>query len=161
MKIVTKLFLIACLLVGVGASLTSNAQIESNVTIKANVPYAFVVGDTTLPAGAYTIRVADGFNNRDVLVIKSATGKTAVFFETAPVTGKSPMDKSELVFDKIGDTYFLSQVFLRGDDAGNQLLKSKTQRWLEEGGSTATAHQSNAVIRIPVKIAKSLAGKRD
>lgn len=159
MKMVTKLFLSLCLLVGLGATLTSNAQIKSDITIKANVPYAFVVGDTTLPAGAYTIRVADGFQN--VLVITSATGKTAVLFQTEPVTARSAMDKNELVFDKIGDTYFLSQVFLRGDVSGSQLLKSKMQLRLEEGGSTATAHQPNPVIRIPVKIAKSLTGKRD
>jgi hypothetical protein len=158
MKIVMKVFLSLCLLVGLGATLTSNAQIESDVTIKANVPYAFVVGDTTLPAGEYTIRVAEGFSG--VLMIRSDTGKTTVLFETEPVTASSPGDKNELVFDKIGDTYFLSQVFVSGDDSGSQLLKSKMQRRLEEGGSTATAHKSNAVTRIPVKIAKSLAGKR-
>jgi len=41
------------------------------------------------------------------------------------------------VFDKIGDTYFLSRVFLQGDEGGSQLRKSKTQQRLEENGSIA------------------------
>jgi hypothetical protein len=44
------------------------------------------------------------------------------------------------VFDKIADTYFLSRVFLKGNEGGNQLLKSKTQRQLEENGSIAESH---------------------
>jgi len=41
---------------------------------------------------------------------------------------------------KTGDTYFLSKVFLEGDEGGNQLLKSKMQRRLEENGSIAESH---------------------
>jgi hypothetical protein len=48
--------------------------------------------------------------------------------------------QTELVFDKIGDTYFLSRVFLKGNEGGNQLLKSKTQQRLEENGSIAESH---------------------
>ena len=140
MKIVTKLFLSLCLVAGLGATLT-NAQIRSDATIRANIPYSFVVNNTTLPAGRYVITVSDPYgSDTSVLEIRSANGKTAVLFDTEPVTDPRPAPLTELVFDKIGDTYFLSKVFLKGDGGGNQLLKSKTQRRLEENGSIAESH---------------------
>ena len=139
MKIVTKLFLSLCLVAGLGATLT-NAQIRSDATIRANIPYSFVVNNTTLPAGTYMVTVLDAYaSDLSVLEIRSANGKTAVLFETEPVTVPGLAPRTELVFDKVGDTYFLSKVFLK-DDEGNQLLKSKAQRRLEENGSIAESH---------------------
>ena len=138
MKIVTKLFLSLCLVAGLAATLTANAQIRSDATIRANIPYAFVVNNTTLPGGTYVITVSDPYgSDTSVLEIRSANGKTAVLFDTDPITGPRLAPQTELVFDKVGDTYFLSRVFLEGDGGGNQLLKSKKQRRLEENGSIA------------------------
>jgi hypothetical protein len=140
MKIVTKLFLALCL-VSLGATLTANAQIRSDAQIRANIPYSFVVNNTTLPAGGYVITVVDPYESvLTVLEIRSANGKTAVLFKTEPVTVSGSARQTELVFDKIGDTYFLSKVFLEGDEGGNQLPKSKMQRRLKENGSIAESH---------------------
>src|SRR5829696_2011427 len=140
MKIVTKLFLSLCLVAGLGATLT-NGQIRSNATIRANIPYSFVVNNTTLPAGTYVITVLDPYaSDLSVLEIRSANSKTAVLFETDPVTVPGLAPQTELVFDKIGDTYFLSRLFLKGNEGGNQLRKSKRQRDLEENGSIAESH---------------------
>jgi len=144
MKIVTKLFLSLCL-VTVGATLTADAQIRSTeTTIKANIPYSFVVNNTTLPAGTYTIRVLDPYgSDLTVLEIRSANRKTAIVFETDPIAVPRLAPRTELVFDRIGDTYFLSKIFLEGKD-GNQLPKSKMQRQLEENGSIAKSHSITA-----------------
>ena len=139
MKIVTKLFLALCLVAGLGATLT-NAQTRSDAAIRANIPYAFVVNNTTLPAGTYVITVSDPYgSDTSVLEIRSANGKTAVLFDTDPITGPRLAPQTELVFEKIGDTYFLSQVFLQGDE-GSQVRKSKTQQRLEDNGSIAESH---------------------
>ena len=140
MKIITKLFLALCL-VSLGATLTANAQIRSDATIRANIPNSFVVNNATLPAGTYLITVVDvGASDLTVLEIRSANGKTAVLFDTQSVTVPGLAPQTALVFDKIGDTYFLSRVFLKGNEGGNQLLKSKMQRRLEENGSIAESH---------------------
>lgn len=153
MKIVTKLFLSLCLVAGLGITLTANAQIRSDATIRANIPYAFAVNNTTLPAGTYLIRVSDPYgSDTSVLEIRSANGKTAVLFNTDPITGPRLAPQTELVFDKIGDTYFLSRVFLKGDEGGSQLLKSKRQRQLEENGSIA---ESNSIAASPAQAKNS------
>ena len=158
MRFITKLFLSLCLVVGLGATLTSNAQLDSSAGIKANIPHSFVVNNTTLPAGTYMITVSDNDSaDLNVLEIRSTNGKTAVFFDTEPVNVARKARQSELVFDKIGDTYFLSRVFMRGDEGGNQLLKSKKEKRLEEGGSTAETQRVEAT---PVQAkAGRLAGK--
>src|SRR5919107_764385 len=85
-KIITKLFLSLFLMVGLGATLTSNAQIESDANIRANIPHSFVVNNTTLPAGKYWIKVSDAdAADLTVLEIRSVDGKTALLFETQPV----------------------------------------------------------------------------
>jgi hypothetical protein len=160
MKTLTKLFLSLCLVVGLGATLAANAQIDSGVTIRANIPHAFVVNNTTLPAGAYDIRVADDYTELNVLEIRSVNRKMSVLFDTESTEAKRIMKTSELAFDKIGDTYFLSRVFLSGDQSGNQLLKSKLQRRLEAGGAVAESH-SIAATRMQGKTSKQSARKSD
>jgi hypothetical protein len=155
MKIVTKFFLSLCLVAGLGATLTANAQIRSDATIRANIPYSFVVNNTTLPAGTYVITVAAPYGtDLTVLEIRSANAKTAVLFDTESAAVPGRATQTELVFDKIGDTYFLSKVFLKGDEGGNQLLKSKMQRRLEENGSIAESHS------IPASSALAKSSKR-
>lgn len=134
---IRKLFLSLCLVIGLGAVMMTQAQIESDVTIIANIPHAFVVRDTTLPAGKYTVRMADANNNSTVLEIRSAKGKVAVLVETQPIEEVRAAGRTELVFDQIGDQWFLSKVFLKGDDSGNQLEQTKMQRRLEDGGLKA------------------------
>lgn len=158
MKVMAKVFLSLCVVIGMGAMLAANAQIESDATIKVNIPYAFVVNNTTLPPGAYTIKVADDFSNLNVLEIRSANGKTNVLFDTEPVNFEREKRRSEVVFDRIGETYFLSQVFLKGEESGNQVLKSKRQRRLEESGSIAERSSIEA-SPVQVKGAKQTAKK--
>jgi hypothetical protein len=137
MSKLSKIFLSLCLVLGLGAAMGAQAQIESDAVIEVNIPHAFIVRDTQLPAGKYMIQVADGYDDLKVLEIRSMNGHTGVFFDTENTQANSTPSKSELVFDKIGDKYFLSQVFVEGDASGNQLIKSRAQRKLEDGGLKA------------------------
>ncbi len=134
---ISKLFLSLCLIIGLSAVMVTNAQIDSDATIYVNIPHPFIVRDTTLPAGEYMVKVADDYNDLNVLEIRSRDKHTAVMFETEPVQANRAPGRSELVFYKIGDNYFLSRVFLKGDESGNELPKSRMLRRLEGGGVTA------------------------
>jgi len=100
--------------------------------------------------------VADDYSNLNVLEIRSANGKMNVLFDTEPINFEREKRQSEVVFAKIGDDYFLSQVFLRGDESGNQVVKSKRQRRLEESGSVAERSSIGAAV---VKAVKQTAKK--
>jgi len=133
-KYATQLFLTLALLV-VGGLTAAQAQMDSDTTIDANIPFQFVVGTTTLPAGKYVIRqLDDSGNTPNVLEIRSAKGKLATILDTENASMDQPAKKSEVTFDKIGDKYFLSQIFVEGENYGTQAIESKMERKLKDGG---------------------------
>jgi hypothetical protein len=142
-----KLCLALCLLT-VGGVVVANAQIDSGTTIQANVPFTFVVGDTTLPAGKYDIRVLDA-DALNVLELRSVKGNTAVTFNTDDTQTKRDqiLNKGDLVFDKIGDKYFLSQVWMAGSASGNELVKSRMEKRLEGRGMKSERHSIAANLK--------------
>jgi hypothetical protein len=144
---------ILCLLAGSGV-VTTSAQIDSDRTIEATIPYAFVVGNDTLPAGQYTIRLSDD-TNLNLFVVRSTNGRTAAFFQTRDVQANEPPRRTELVFDKIGDTYFLSQIWLTGSKLGVELEKSKAEQKLEAGGMISERHSVAANHRSSKKMKKA------
>ena len=135
------LFFALCLVSGCGLATAVSAQIPSDVTLQANIPYTFMVGDTRLAAGKYTVKVADD-NDLHLMQIKSADGYTSVFFETVAAVSNEIPGKTELVFDKIGDDYFLSQVWLVGNRSGNQLFESKIQQNAKAGDKSFAQERS-------------------
>ena len=141
-----KLFLALCLLT-VGGGVVANAQIGSGVTIRGDVPFTFMVGDTTLPAGKYEIRAMDQMPG--VLELRSVNGHTAVFFDAENVDAKvnQTSTKTELVFDKVGDKYFLSQVWVAGGDTGSELVKSRMEKRLEGSGMKSERHSIAAILK--------------
>src|ERR1700752_5104040 len=136
MNYLKNLFLAFCLVSGCGLATAVSAQISSDMTLQANIPYTFMVGNTRLPAGKYTVKVADG-RDLNLMEIRSVDGRTSVFFDTVTAVSNEIPRKTELVFDKIGDEYFLSQVWLGGDRSGNQLIESKMQQDAKAGEQTA------------------------
>ena len=132
--------IVLAVLVGMTARLAAQNPVPSERTFMTFSNTVEMPG-VTLPAGTYVLSVADPYgSDLTVLEIRSANSKIAVLFETQPITDPRSAPQTELVFEKIGDTYFLSRVFLEGDEGGSQLRKSKTQRQLEENGSVAESH---------------------
>jgi len=142
-----KLFLTLCLLT-VGGGVVANAQIDSDMRIQANVPFAFAVGDTTLPAGNYEIKRVDD-NAPNVLELRSADGRTSVIFETenAQTRDDQAASKTELVFNKFGDEYFFSQLWVSGSVSGSELPKSRMEKRLALSGSKSEKHSLVAVLK--------------
>ena len=142
-----KLFLALCLLT-VGGGIVANAQIDTSVTIQADVPFAFVVGNTTLPAGKYVIRGIDD-NRPGVLELRSVNGRKTIVIDTdnAEANPERLQSKSELVFDKVGDKYFLSQVWAEDNASGSQLVRSRMEKRLAKGGSQSEKQSVAAVMK--------------
>jgi hypothetical protein len=94
--------------------------------IQVNVPFDFIVGDQTFPAGDYIIENY-GFYTQ-ALVIRSQDNRTATTVLSMPVRVSSAQAATKLVFHRNGDRYFLTQVWRAGDTEGRELLKSKLYR---------------------------------
>ena len=108
------------------ATAVVSANAQSN-PIKANIPFEFIVGDKTLPAGAYTVTAADAA--RDALMIQSADGKNSALRMSGPTEQKNK-GRAQMVFHRYGQNYFLAQVW-NGESTGRELAKSKQERAVE------------------------------
>jgi hypothetical protein len=84
------------------------------VALKADIPFAFTVGDTPLPAGEYTI------SSPVSGLIRIANSKTrdAATVSTSHGNHDSGRD-SRLLFNRYGDRYFLHRIFCPSTSAMN------------------------------------------
>lgn len=103
----------------------AQAQIIGN--LEADVPFQFHVGNTTLPAGRYMIHELEG-SDLTVMQISSADGKLSALFDVESAQAKTTPEKSELIFNKYGDSYFLSELFDEGNVDGSKLMTSREEK---------------------------------
>jgi len=89
--------------------------------VEVNIPFEFSAGKTTLQPGRYTIKRMSANN----VTLRSADGKSSVILN-APVTDTSsdPNAVERVVFERYGDQYALSQVWLTAD-TGRQIWTNK------------------------------------
>ncbi len=90
-----------------------------SVSAQADIPFDFVVGNSTLHAGTYTIVPMN--TGGSVIQMRSADLKDAVVITPCICASDSGQHENELVFKVIGDRYFLWQIWTAGYDAGRQL----------------------------------------
>ena len=91
-----------CCIMGIAFATLAKANAEE---LKVDVPFNFVVSGKELPAAAYTVRESLPNDKSGLAFLGQSTGAMAVASEVdTNVTG------SKLVFHRIGDQYFLSDV---------------------------------------------------
>jgi hypothetical protein len=103
---------------------------EPGTRIRAQIPFDFTVKGRTLPAGTYDItRVMD---EPITLLLRNVNDKHVdVLVETAPKLERSIPNRDELIFNRYGDTYFLSDVFTAGEQTGEELRTTHQERELK------------------------------
>jgi len=111
------------------AAISVNAQQLSESKITVNIPFEFVIGEKTFPAGQYSLRRIVSNSSADQLLIhsvdRSVDTPTGI---TRPNRGSEIQKRSSLVFNRYGDQYFLYQVWTAGSDTGRELFRSRTER---------------------------------
>jgi hypothetical protein len=106
----------------VAAVVSANGQTGR---VSSHVPFDFVVGGETLPAGDYEIRSAT--SGSQALTVQNSESRTAVIRLTNVIEPKNNT-QSRLIFHRYGQKYFLAEVWSGGDTSGRQLLESKQER---------------------------------
>jgi hypothetical protein len=115
----------------------AHAQVAGE--IEANIPFQFHAGDAKLPAGKYVIHVLDN-SDLKVMEISSADGSTSALFEVRQTETNSAPAKTELIFNKYGNRYFLAKLFDEGDPNGSTVDKSRYEEKVGEAAAEAQAH---------------------
>ena len=117
-----------------------HAQTQTIMT--ANVPFAFSVGQQQLPAGAYAVREMDR-----ATLIQSKDGKDHVLGIYA-YAGPSKVGETKLVFDKVGDHYFLAQIWTSARGQGLELPQSKLEKELRASNTEATGGAETVIVAL-------------
>jgi len=96
--------------------------VQAQEALVVNIPFEFVAGKLTLPAGEYRV---EKLEKNSVVVLTHCTqpGASAVVM-TIAAQANEPQSDSKLVFNRYGNLYFLSQYWMAGSSHGRLLLKS-------------------------------------
>ena len=136
-NLTTRFLLVASLLV-VGGVSAASAQI-GDTAITVNIPNSFVLKDKTYPAGEYTIRRTYTTNDAPSLLLLQGKDETAIF-DTIPTDSVNAAKNTELVFEKVGDQYFLSKIWVKGETEGNEITRTKSEKKLIAAAERKETH---------------------
>jgi hypothetical protein len=102
---------------------TTFAQTSAQRSAVVKVDFPFVVNGGDLPAGSYLFQI-----DKDQVLVRSQTGPgKGAIINVLTRLGRHDKDaEPEIVFDKVGGKFLLSEVWLAGED-GYLLLSTKEQ----------------------------------
>jgi hypothetical protein len=90
--------------------------------IKANIPFDFVLGNEIFPAGQYSVVLVGPV----LLELRDSRGRALINVLTQSVRTLVTSDRPKLRFDNEGGQNVLTQVWQKGDESGQQVLRSKS-----------------------------------
>ena len=100
------------------AAVPARAQLAD--TLKFQTSFPFMVGRTTMPAGAYTITPMQGDNS----LLRLSNGQSSVLVFTENDSPRHPPTNDEVTFKRQGDGYVLSSIWDAGTVSGVELVAS-------------------------------------
>ncbi len=107
----------------IAALLVTGYLFAGDPRVTINIPFAFQAGKTALPAGEYDI---DKIMPHVVRVV-STDGSLACLIVSNAVANPTGPPETKLVFNRYGEKYFLSQVWL-ADNYGHEFRPSRAER---------------------------------
>ena len=136
--------ILALSILTVVAVATASAQLPGT-RASAQIPFDFIVGEQTLPAGMYEVRRLG--DDPYLLRIQNVDDRryVAIFFTGILDEGDS-IRQSALVFHRYDDVYFLAEIRSRYEGIARELQPSREERRMQrEMASNNKAPQSESV----------------
>ena len=128
-------------------SLMVTAQVvQAQEPVVVNIPFEFVAGQATLPAGEYRVQKLE--NGSAVVLIHCADPGASAMVMTIPSQANAPQSDSKLVFNRYGNLYFLSQYWMAGSSRGRLLLKSAREEEISRIAKIETRGQVTLVASL-------------
>jgi len=109
-------------LLAVGALLLGSAAFAQEINVRVKVPFDFMLGDKLYPAGQYSVQ--NVIPDHQVLRLRNGTSRGAAFILYHSASSQVPAERTQLVFHRLGNTYFLYQVQVAGSALGREFQRS-------------------------------------
>jgi|ERR1700733_3865719 hypothetical protein len=104
-------------------------SVAQTIRVKADVPFAFIVNGSTLSAGQYTIQSFGSVDGK-TLLLRNADKNENATVNSINVESRKTASETKLVFHRYGDRYFLSEVWVAGNELGRALPASHREQEL-------------------------------
>ena len=114
---------------------TTGSALAQNRGVKADVPFNFNAGGTWVSAGTYTIG-SNGLGSNTIEI--GAPGKGSAAMALGIVNQNEPSQRGELVFHRIGGSYFLREVRYAHSTSKIYLPETKAEKKARERAMEAT-----------------------
>jgi hypothetical protein len=121
------------LLIAALALLGTMAASAQTVNVKAKVPFSFTVNRATLPAGEYSLKSMD--EQGTAIAIRDLNSNATNLVISNSCRSSESASQTKLVFHRYGNHYFLSQIWIEGDNAGRELLPSAGEKEVARNSS--------------------------
>jgi hypothetical protein len=109
----------------------ASAQITNSVEFTTSFP--FTVGNTTVPAGSYTIRPDD--DDPNILVLNGA--RADVLFQTENKVQQNIPSNTEVMFSRYGSGYVLKNIQVEGSEIGYITVPVEGERHVRKLGASS------------------------
>ena len=112
------------LLLAVAAPLHAGSILNHEMTV--SVPFGFIAGDKSLPAGDYSVQV----NPERGSVVLRGEGQKPLMFLTNRKESRSAPQRGKLVFQRYGTVVFLAEVWSQANATGQTLTPGAREKEL-------------------------------
>ena len=110
------------LLLAVAAPLHAGSILNHEMTV--SVPFGFIAGDKSLPAGDYSVQV----NPERGSVVLHQEGQSPLMLLTNQRESTNTSPRGKLVFKRYGANFFLSEVWNQDNATGQALTPSAAEK---------------------------------
>jgi hypothetical protein len=108
--------------------LLATAAQAQTTNVKASIPFDFVVGDHAYTAGEYTVKSLSQSSSA-IRIDNADESEKGITLANECQKGQ-PATQTTLVFQRLGNNYFLYQIWTEGNSLGRQFRVSKKETQL-------------------------------
>lgn len=127
-----------------GALTHAPHAVAQSRSMMVTIPFAFRDGSRTFPAGKYQIRCGS-----NILSVQSTDGENvSVHMMTIAEIRTRTTEVGKLIFNKYGDQYFLSDVWLARSESGRKLVTSRLEKQLRGTPAKRPAPDNQVALNV-------------
>ena len=124
--------------------LTTAAQAQQT-NVRADIPFNFFAGERMYPAGEYSLT---SMPSNDAVVRIGGIDKTSRNLLSNTCSNVRGAKETKLVFRRVGENYFLYQVWVAGNLEGREFFKTRAERLLAQN------REKSEMVIVAANIAK-------
>jgi len=134
------------ILLGLTVLLLASAAHAQSTSVRAHVPFDFVVADRTYPAGDYDVKSINDDGMALLIRNRNTDAPASGISLSSRCSSIQPSDTTKLVFTRMGGQLFLYQIWVQGSEVGREVPKSRTEMQL------ASNHAHRDVVIVAANI---------